>query len=162
MTTVIDAHSIQIRKATENDLATLLDFEQGIIAAERPYDETLRAGEIHYYDLAALLGADHTRVVVAMLGQQLVGSGWAQLRDSVPYVDHTRHAFLGFMYVVPQVRGRGVNARIVDALADWAKDQGVTELVLEVYPTNHQALRAYSKAGFQPHLLEMRRRLQVD
>ena len=32
-----------IRHATLDDLETLLSFEQGIIAAERPFDETLRS-----------------------------------------------------------------------------------------------------------------------
>lgn len=148
-----------IRAATADDLPTLLAFEQGIIAAERPYDATLRQGDIHYYDLAALLTAHETRVVVAVLGERIVGSGWAQLRDSVAYVDHARHAFLGFMYVVPDARGRGVNALIVEELAAWARTQGVTELVLEVYADNEPAVRAYGKAGFRARLVQMRRRL---
>ena len=40
------------REATLKDLHTLLEFEQGIIAAERPFDGTLKEGEIHYYDLS--------------------------------------------------------------------------------------------------------------
>jgi len=151
--------ALVLRAATQDDLATLLAFEQAIIAAERPYDETLRAGEIHYYDLAALLNAQEARVLVAELDGRIIGSGWAQLRDSVAYVDHLRHAVLGFMYVVPDARGRGVNARIVDALAEWSRTQGVTELVLEVYAGNEPALRAYRRAGFRARLVEMRRAL---
>ena len=148
-----------IRPASEDDLPTLLGFEQAIIAAERPFDATLRAGEIHYYDLAALLQSREAHIVVAMRAGRIVGSGSARLRDSVPYVNHARHAFLGFMYVLPEVRGRGVNGLIVEALADWARAQGVTELVLEVYAGNEPAERAYRRAGFQARLVEMRRGL---
>lgn len=42
---------IYIRKAQLSDLATLLEFEQGIITAERPYDPTLKEEKIHYYDI---------------------------------------------------------------------------------------------------------------
>ena len=44
--------NIHIRKATLEDLPYLLKFEQGIIAAERPFDETLVSEKFHYYDLA--------------------------------------------------------------------------------------------------------------
>ena len=44
-------NSIHIRKALLSDLATLLEFEQGIIAAERPYDPTLKKEKIQYYNI---------------------------------------------------------------------------------------------------------------
>jgi hypothetical protein len=36
-----------IRKATQNDLPRLLDFEQNIVKTERPFDKTLKEGLIH-------------------------------------------------------------------------------------------------------------------
>jgi len=146
-----------LRAATPEDLPTLLAFEQGIIAAERPFDPTLRPGEIHYYDLAALLVDPDAHIVVAEDDGRIVASGSARLRASEPYVRHERHAYLGFMYVVPEARGHGLNGRLIDALAGWARERGVTELVLEVYADNDAAVRAYRKAGFAPRLLEMRR-----
>ncbi len=48
--------SILVRAATINDMATLLRFEQGIIAAERPFDPTLKQGdETRYYDLNMMI-----------------------------------------------------------------------------------------------------------
>ena len=41
-------HPINIRKAHPDDLEKLLEFEQGIISAERPFDPTLKEGKIHY------------------------------------------------------------------------------------------------------------------
>ena len=145
-----------IRAATLDDLPTLLSFEQGIVVAERPFDPTLRPGEIHYYDLAALIRDPETHVVVAEDAGRIVGSGYAQLRTSEAYVQHERHAFLGFMYVVPEARGTGINGMVVEALAMWAQGRGVSELVLEVYAANARAVRAYEKVGFSPRLLEMR------
>lgn len=153
----VTSAAVVVRRANINDLPTLLDFEQGIVAAERPLDETLRDGTIHYYDLPALLAADDAHVVVATRHDTIVASGWARLRDSVPYVQHDRHVFLGFMYVVPAMRGQGINTLILTALTAWAREQGISEAVLEVYVDNASALRAYRKAGFLPRLLEMRR-----
>ena len=57
-----------IRPAKIEDLKNLLEFEQGVIAAERAFDPTLKEGKIHYYDLAKLIESSQTLVVVAELG----------------------------------------------------------------------------------------------
>lgn len=43
---------ISVRRA---DHAILRRFEQAIVAAERPFDSTIRKGDVAYYDLDALL-----------------------------------------------------------------------------------------------------------
>lgn len=153
-------HSIITRPATLADLATLLQFEQGIVSAERPYDSTLKAGEIHYYDLKALILSPEAEVIVAEAGTEIVGSGYAQIREAKDYLKHERFAYLGFMYVKPEFRGQGVNKMVLDALVAWSKSQGIAEIRLEVYAENVSAKRAYEKAGFTPNLLEMRINLE--
>lgn len=147
---------IRIREATLNDLDVLLTFEQGIIAAERPFDPTIKEGEVHYYDIAAMIYEPHISVVVAEADGKVIGSGYARTEDAKPFLKHTQHAYLGFMYVVPEFRGKGVNSLIVGNLAEWARSQGIREMILEVYHQNGPAVRAYEKAGFTGHLLQMR------
>ena len=60
------------------------------------------------------------------------------------------------MYVVPEHRGKGVNRKIVEALEQWSISKGVLEMRLEVYTNNVAAIKAYEKAGFTGHMLEMR------
>jgi RimJ/RimL family protein N-acetyltransferase len=161
--------SIAVRPATTADLPTLLRFEQGVISAERPMDPTIQDGPIHYYDLNKMLASPHIHLVVAETGyganpganpgispSTLIGSGYARIDPSRHYLKHTHHAYCGFMYVDPAHRGQGVNQLIIDALKSWAHSQGLTELRLDVYPTNDAAIRAYEKAGFTPYLINMR------
>lgn len=147
------------RSATVEDLDTLLQFEQGIVTAERPFDPTLKPGEIHYYDLKALILSPEAEVVVAVAGEEIVGSGYAQIREAKDYLRHSRFAYLGFMYVKPAFRGQGINQKVLDALTNWIKEKGIAEIRLEVYAENAGAKRAYEKAGFTPNLLEMRMNL---
>jgi GNAT superfamily N-acetyltransferase len=147
---------ISIRRAALNDLETLLEFEQGIAAFERPFDPTLKDGEIHYYDLAQLISAPDAEVLVAHIGSELIGSGYAKILDAKDYLKHRQYAHLGFMYVRPQHRGKGVNQMILQALKQWCLENKITEMRLEVYNDNKQAIKAYAKAGFTPNLLEMR------
>lgn len=88
---------------------------------------------------------------------RLVGSGYARIEPAKPYLHHPVHAYLGFMYVDPAHRGRGINTRIIEALRQWAQSRGITEFRLDVYHLNTRAIRAYEKAGFIPHMLNMRR-----
>jgi len=147
---------IFIRKARLSDMDSLLQFEQGVITAERPFDETLKTESIRYYDLQQLLTAQHIRLLVAQCGNQIIGSGYARIENSKPYLKHPKYAYLGFMYVLPAYRGKGVNKMIIDELKQWAAAQRITELRLEVYHDNEPAIKAYEKAGFNKHMIEMR------
>lgn len=147
---------IFIRKARLSDMDSLLQFEQGVITAERPFDETLKDEPIRYYDLHQLLTAQHIRLLVAQCGNQVIGSGYARIETSKPYLKHPKYAYLGFMYVLPAYRGKGVNKMVIDELKQWAAAQRITELRLEVYHDNVPAIRAYEKAGFNKHMIEMR------
>ncbi|TSD68000.1 GNAT family N-acetyltransferase [Inquilinus sp. KBS0705] len=149
--------NIIIRKATHADMDTLLEFEQGVITAERPFDSTIKDGDINYYNLELMLTAPYIYLVVAELNGQPIGSGYARIEDAKkPYFKHTQHAYLGFMYVQPQHRGKGVNKKVIEALKDWAVSKGINELRLEVYYDNAPAIKAYEKVGFSSNMIEMR------
>lgn len=154
--------AITTRTATLADLDILLNFEQGIIRTERSFDPTLKDGRISYYDIAAMLRATHIQVVVAVSGQEIIGSGYARIEDSKIYLKHSKYAYLGFMYVKPGYRGKGVNKKVVTALQQWAIPRGITEFRLDVYSDNLPAVKAYEKIGFSKHLIEMRMTLPAE
>ena len=147
---------LHIRSAREADLQTLLQFEQGIIRAERPYDHMLKPDPISYYDVGELIRSADAEVAVAECDGQLVGSGYVKRKASRHYLSPAWHAFIGFLYVDPDHRGKGVNRRVLDHLFAWAKANDLPEVHLTVYPENASAVRAYEKAGFDAYLLEMR------
>ena len=95
--------------------------------------------------------------MVAEIDGELVGSGYAQIRKADIFLKHTHFAYLGFMYVRPSFRGKGVNQLLLEALITWAKAKGISEIRLDVYDENIVAKNAYLKAGFKPIMLTMRR-----
>ena len=148
-----------IRKATLNDLGALRAFEQGVISTERPFDPTLKNDPVHYYDLEQMISAPHIELLVAEWDAEIIASGYARIEDAKRYLQHRQYAYLGFMYVVPAHRGKGVNKKIIDALASWSRQQNITELRLEVYQQNNAAINAYERAGFSRHMVTMRKGL---
>ena len=151
-----------VRSAHPADLPTLLAFEQGIILAERPFDHMLKPDPISYYDIGEMIEAADAEVAVAECQGRLIGSGYAKKKPSRHYLAPEHHAFIGFLYVEPEFRGRGVNQKVLDHLFEWARHNELPEVHLTVYPANQSAVRAYEKVGFKPYLLEMRKNLDEE
>ena len=149
-------NEISIRKALPDDLDQLLIFEQDLIKTERPFDPAIKADPVNYYDLKTMLAASHIEVVVAETDNKIIASGYARIERSKPFLKHEKHAYLGFMYVLPEYRGKGLNKKIIDALKTWAALQNINEFRLDVYYDNASAIKAYEKIGFSKYSLEMR------
>ena len=147
-----------IRKASHNDIPTLLEFEQGVVTAERPYDPTLR-DPVTYYDLPGLINSKDAHLVVAELDGNIIASGYARKDKAAPREKFEHFSYLGFMYVLPAHRGKGIINKILDELKKWSLEKGLTELRLEVYYDNIPAIKSYLKAGFANYLITMRMEL---
>ena len=148
--------NILIRQANQEDLQTLLAFEQDLINAEKPFDPTFVPERFSYYDLKTIIDSDTAEVLVAELDGKLIGSGHARIRVGEPYNQFKEYAFFGFMYSSPDYRGKGINKLIMDGLFEWAKARNLSEIRLQVYDENTPAIRAYEKVGFKKILTTMR------
>jgi len=149
-------NKISLRPALLDDLPTLYAFEQGIIDAERPFDPTLKPDPINYYDLKVMIQIETTEVIVALVDNEIIGSGYVTIKEAEPFQKHDLYAYLGFMYVKPEFRGKGIIQKITDELKLWAKSKNLSEIRLEVYDENLPAVSAYEKSGFKKHMAEMR------
>ncbi|OCB70724.1 N-acetyltransferase [Flavobacterium piscis] len=148
--------NITIRPAANTDLPKLAEFLQTLVDAERPFDPTLKEGEIFYYDIQELIVDKATEIMVVESNNEIIGSGYAQIRSAKPYEKHEVFGYLGFMFVIPEFRGQGISGLLLTALKKWILDQGITEVRLQVYDENEAAVRAYEKAGFKKIVTTMR------
>ena len=139
-----------------NDLPILGDFLQMLVEAERPFDETIRDGKVIYYDLQELIESDDAELLVLEKDGALIGCGYARIQKAKSYLKYQEYAHLGFMFVVPEYRGLGLNQRLIAELKNWVLSKGIKEVRLEVYEENIGALKAYEKAGFKKLLSTMR------
>lgn len=144
------------RPANIDDLMQLRTLEQGVIDAERPFDLSIRETGAYYYDIEHLISSDECCLLVAEISGQLIATGFAKIRQSKPSLNHKIDSYLGFMYVLPDYRGQGVNKEIMDRLIAWSRSKGVSELYLDVYSGNLPAINAYIKSGFSSSMIEMK------
>ena len=106
------------------------------------YSASLYRAESNHHLPVDVLRAAHVRFLVARddagravaTGAVVLFGSWAELKR---------------MWVVPELRGRGVSKIILDALQAEAKAQGLRCLRLETGVENHAALALYERAGFR-------------
>jgi ribosomal protein S18 acetylase RimI-like enzyme len=143
------------READINDLDTLLKFEQGIIEYEREFDINLKDNTT-YYPLKGMLLNPNITIRVATINGKIIGSGYAKINNAQPYHKNATYAYLGFMYIKPEFRGRGIIQQLIEDLKLWTKSKNIFEVRLEVYSDNIGAIKAYEKNGFKSHMIEMK------
>ena len=148
--------SVTFRAATLDDIEILLEFEQAVISAERPFNPTLKPDKIYYYDIEALIVSDQAELIVAVVADEIIGCGYVRIKKANPYISYSHYAYLGFMYIKAEFRGKGINQQLIERLKSWALGKNLTELRLDVYAQNISAIKAYQKAGFDELMIEMR------
>ncbi|WP_308011039.1 GNAT family N-acetyltransferase [Streptomyces sp. AC495_CC817] len=70
---------------------------------------------------------------------------------TVTVLAHREHVDSGLVvgvYVADGHRGAGIIDALLDAAAEWSREQGLRELVLEVHVDNDRAQAVYSRSGF--------------
>lgn len=147
---------ITIRPATLDDLSVLLEFEKGVIDAERPMDETLKQEDTYYYDIPFLINQPSIELSVAEVDGFIAGCGFAKIMNARDCFQFSQYSYLGFMFTKEEYRGKGVNKKIMDYLYNWSMSKGIYEIRLEVYPSNNAAIKAYEKVGMKTTMLTMR------
>ncbi|EAR13528.1 Ribosomal-protein-alanine acetyltransferase [Polaribacter irgensii 23-P] len=149
-------NQISLRTTQLSDIETLLEFEQGVVAAEKPLDTFLGDGTLYYYNIPQLINDKNTHFLVALVGEELVGCGYLKIKKSQTYHKNPKHGYVGFIFVKPSFRGRKVSTFVLESLREWGTEKGLKELRLDVYSNNSAAIKPYERFGFQRSLVNMR------
>lgn len=85
---------------------------------------------------------------IDLLAVDVDGNALVGMATGTPSKDRASRAELISMWVDPAVRGRGVAAALITAIARWAAGTGAATLALSVMSDNEAARRAYERNGF--------------
>ena len=151
---------MKFRAASLADIEQLRQMEQAVVDAERPFNDDLKSGDQHYYDIEQLISNELSLLLIAETlvdgHSSITACGYADVRESKTYIDHDLHAYLGFMYVDPKHRGKGLIQELIAKLFEWAKLREANHFYLDVYADNTAAIKAYEKLGFKASMIEMK------
>lgn len=139
---------IDIRTATPDEYDTVgaltadVYIDGGFVTETDGYADSLR-------DTATR--AEHADVVVAVVGDEIVGSVTIAAPES-RFADVAEKGELEFrmLAVAPTARGKGVGSALVRHVLDVAYDRGDRAVVISTQPDMQDARRIYDRNGFVP------------
>lgn len=136
--------SLRVRDATEHDVAVLVEWI--VTAAREAERRSLAADTVEAGVTAAMRDPVLARYWIAEDGGAMRGAigvvrEWSDWHNAA-------HWWIRFAYVVPEARGGGVLARLVDAVRRAAAVTAAPELRLYVHDDNARAIRACEQLGF--------------
>ena len=86
--------------------------------------------------------APGTRAVLVTDGDQPVASGaFRNLSNGSAEIKR--------MFVIPSYRGKGISKLVLTELEKWAKEDGVTQALLETGRPHHEAIGLYTRSGYK-------------
>ena len=134
MITIKITNAELLRTTSENT-----DFKNMVNALDE--DLILRNGEIQklYHQYNKIDHINHA--VVVYTNNKPVGCGCFKRFD-----DHTIE--VKRMFILPEMRGNQLAARLLEELEKWALEEGFSRAVLETGLRQVEAIRLYTKAGY--------------
>lgn len=78
------------------------------------------------------------------------------------YEQDTDRGVVENLYVVPERRGEGVGSDLLTAAEDALAEGGMEAITLDAMATNERARRFYRRHGYEPHRVELERRLERE
>lgn len=140
---------IEVRRARSADAAELARLRWRFRADFDPAVEERSAfvERCRTWMRRRLAEAEPWRCWVAVEGR-VVGHVWVEAVEKVPNpVDEAElHAYLTNMYVIPDLRGRGIGTRLLAAALEWCRERDVGSVVL--WPTE-RSRSLYGRHGFR-------------
>ena len=101
----------------------------------------------HILSVAELL-APEVSFFAAWRGDRIVGTGAVRRMAGEDGTAGLPFGEVKRMYVEPSLRGQRVAARLVDALEDSLRNQGIALALLETGRDQHEAVRLYQRCGY--------------
>lgn len=152
---------------TEIRLATQTDFDQvGIIfMEENRYHAELVPEIIQVADpimtqkwYSEVLNNPNKVLFLADVGSNIIGVTLAEIRMNIDDTIFTprKYVHINDISVAVSHRGQGIGQLLMERVHKWALNQGISDIELQVWERNTQAIGFYEKIGYQPWRRTMR------
>ncbi len=151
---------VSIRRAGADDVDALLTISSGLWAEDAgTHDpEVMNTDWPQQHGRASLeaLVDDPDRLgLLAEIDGELAGGLMGSYPELTPFV-RLREARLNSLWVLPDHRGSGAGAFLVEEFVTWARERGAPYAVVTAFAANQGAQRFYERQGFGSHTVTLR------
>lgn len=152
-------HDMAIRLMQDDDSEAVIDllwqlncFEHGL----EPNRSTERTAA------AACLAVNRQRVAaggaqyVATVSGQVVAYGCCVIDMAPAYIreDQRRHVWIADLVVTAAMRGSGIGSALLGRMEDFAREQGIRQVLIGALAANEVACRLYGNLGYRSYSVE--------
>lgn len=118
----------------------------------KPVSENTRPPE----QIEKLINDETYLCLVAIVDEQICGAIFCHLAEIESLFHQAkRYVHVSELVVAEQFFGQGVAQALMAAAKQWAREQNMNQLNLNVYAFNERAIRFYEKEGFYPQKIIM-------
>lgn len=145
-----------IKVATIEDVEKILELNKKLFDYEiqqgfdknldSSWSETEEAAE----EIRDRVSSEESRGFVVRGGQEAVGYLIGLIQEEETGRAESKYAEIEHMFVDEDFRSRGVGASLVNNFKEWAKEQGIRKIKVNVSFENKEAVRFYEKLGLVP------------
>lgn len=137
---------INIRKATEDDLNSILDIvNHSILYSTSNYNYEIQTieNQIVWYNNKLKFNYP---IIVAECDNKVIGFGtYGMFREKIGYQYTVEHS----VYVTETFIGKGIGGLLLTELIKLAKSQGIHVMIGAIDATNHSSIAFHQKYGFE-------------
>lgn len=101
----------------------------------------------------AAIDKNHDNIFVAE--EHGVFLGYIECKVEEDYFSKEKQAYISAIAVTAEGEGKGIGKRLMRHAENWAAEQGITVLVLEVFAENRRAVQFYEHIGYSQEIVKM-------
>lgn len=148
---------MEIRKAKKEDLQAIKDlrydlavFEKNlghdIVEPEWPYTEVGEKDINYFFNKQFIyLAEDNQKIVGFITGEIFKKKAWYTVQLGS----------INNLYVIEEYRNNGIGKKLMQIMIDSLKEKGITNIELNTFSGNVDAIKFYEKLGFKKANLQM-------
>lgn len=158
------AASFSIREACRpDDEPLMIRFIDALQRFEHAFEPNRRidprAGADYLPELLKRVDAMNGRIFIAETDGRPAGWSVFHTQDNMVFVveEERRHGYIAELFVMEEMRGRGIGRALIAACGDAARALGLKLIMIGVLAGNTRAQSVYEAAGFAPYAMELRK-----
>jgi RimJ/RimL family protein N-acetyltransferase len=154
-----EAAQVRLRRLELRDVEIAASFEREIAKISFP-DDPITDLDFYAKKLARVLRDSDAAAFVAEDASGVIG--WAHVSKRRNFITKEAYGDFHSIYVSPSQRGTDVVGKLVGAVFEFCRDEGLDRVVFRTRATNERMKKVLARFGFLPTQIYYERSLESD